>query len=254
MPGIRVLWCDADGNLFPSEEPAYVASAGVTNAFLSAVGIEATYTAEELRLGHTGKNFRTTAAALCREHGVTLSPEVLDRWVSREAEVVTDHLRRTLVPDPSVIEPLAALAERCSLALVSSSALTRLDACLAATGLDRFFPTGVRFSAEDSLLVPSGKPDPAIYRYAGRRLGFGPADGVAIEDSPVGVQSAVGAGFPAIGNLQFVPRLERRARTEALREAGAFAVVASWSEVADALCALYGRGLAPNAGFADTVS
>ena len=32
---VRYLLCDADGNLFPSEEPAFEASAEVTNAFLA---------------------------------------------------------------------------------------------------------------------------------------------------------------------------------------------------------------------------
>ena len=32
---LEVLLCDADGNLFPSEEPAFVASADVTNRLLA---------------------------------------------------------------------------------------------------------------------------------------------------------------------------------------------------------------------------
>jgi beta-phosphoglucomutase-like phosphatase (HAD superfamily) len=217
MPAIRVLWCDADGNLFPSEEPAYVASAGVTNDFLASVGVTARYTPQELRVGHTGKNFRTTAPLLAREHGVEVSARVLEEWVRREAQVVTDHLGRTLRPDPTVFVPVSELAARHQLALVSSSASARLEVCLEATGLEELFPSSVRFSAEDSLLVPSGKPDPAIYRYAGNRLRCPAEDGVAIEDSVVGVQAAVGAGYAVIGNIQ---------------------VVESWPDVAAALSAL----------------
>ena len=32
LTGVRVVLCDADGNLFPSEEPAFVASAEVTGS------------------------------------------------------------------------------------------------------------------------------------------------------------------------------------------------------------------------------
>ena len=244
MGHIRVLWCDADGNLFPSEEPAYEASAEVTNDFLAAVGVSARYSAEELRLGYTGKNFRTTAPLLCRDHGVTVSPETLDKWVGREAEVVTAHLGRTLGPDPSVVEPLETLARDHALALVSSSASARLDVCLAGTGLDHLFPPSRRFSAEDSLPVPSGKPDPAIYRYAGERMRCAGEHGIAIEDSVVGVQAALGAGFATLGNVQFVPAAEQSTRTEALLDAGAFQVVASWSEVAAAVDLLQ-RGVRP---------
>ena len=235
MGGVPVLWCDADGNLFPSEEPAYEASAHVTNDFLATMGVAARYTAEELRLGYTGKNFRTTAAALCAEHGVDLPASVLEEWVRREAEVVTDHLGRTLTPDPDVLGPLEALARGHELALVSSSAAARLDVCLEATGLEHLFAPSVRFSAEDSLPVPTGKPDPAIYRHAGERLGRPPGEGVAIEDSAVGVRSAVAAGYAAIGNVQFVPLQERSARAAALLDAGAFQVVTSWAEVSGAL-------------------
>jgi len=235
MESTRVLWCDADGNLFPSEEPAYDASAGVTNAFLAAMDVPARYTAEELRLGYTGKNFRSTAAVLCAEHGVDLPAATLEEWVRREAEVVTAHLGRTLTPDPDVLGPLEALARTHELALVSSSASARLDVCLRATGLEHLFAPSVRFSAEDSLLVPSGKPDPAIYRYAGNRLRCPPGEGVAIEDPAVGVQAAVGAGFATIGNVQFIAPEERSARVDALLAAGAAQVVGSWAEVASAL-------------------
>jgi hypothetical protein len=40
------LLCDADGNLFPSEEPAFVASAVVTNQFLAELGISERVDAE----------------------------------------------------------------------------------------------------------------------------------------------------------------------------------------------------------------
>ncbi len=66
----RVLLCDADGCLFPSEEPAFVASADVTNAFLDRLGLTVRFGAEELRLATTGKNFRTTAVDLAVAHGV----------------------------------------------------------------------------------------------------------------------------------------------------------------------------------------
>ena len=39
LEAVEVLLCDADGNLFPSEEPAFVASAAVTNRLLAESGI-----------------------------------------------------------------------------------------------------------------------------------------------------------------------------------------------------------------------
>src|ERR1700712_1866305 len=67
-----VLLLDADGSLFPSEAPAFVASADVTNRFLAALGVQATYTPEHLLATTTGKNFRTTAVDLAGSNGVTI--------------------------------------------------------------------------------------------------------------------------------------------------------------------------------------
>jgi beta-phosphoglucomutase-like phosphatase (HAD superfamily) len=121
------------------------------------------------------------------------------------------------------------------LAAVSSSALARLQGCFEATDLDLLIPEHARFSAEDSLATPTGKPDPAIYRHACAELGIDPAQGVAVEDSVPGVRSAVAAGCPTIGNVRFVPPVERIERRTALRDAGALAVVSSWSELTQLL-------------------
>jgi HAD superfamily hydrolase (TIGR01509 family) len=228
---ITTVLCDADGNLFPSEEPAFAASAEVTNAFLASIGVSRRYEAEELRAATTGKNFRTTAVDLARAGGVRPDPETLEAWVREEQRVVTAHLREVLRPDPRVAGPLGRLAARFTLAAVSSSASARLDGCFAATGLDALFPARRRFSAEDSLPEPRSKPDPAIYAFAGQSLGAGPDAAVAIEDSVPGVQSAVAAGFPVLGNVLFVPAGERRARVHALLEAGAVGVLETWAEL-----------------------
>ena len=232
--GLQVLFCDADGNLFPSEEPAFTASARVTNELLGTLGIDRRWTGEELRRATTGMTFRRTAAALAAEYGVHEIPD-LEGWVEREKQVVTAHLAATLRPDRRVLEPLGRLADHLGLAAVSSSALDRLRACFSAAGLNELFSPADVFSAEDSLPTPTSKPDPAIYRHACARLGIGPGQGLAVEDSVPGVQSAVAAGCPTVGNLQFVPPEEKAERTAQLVEAGALGVVASWADLADAL-------------------
>jgi beta-phosphoglucomutase-like phosphatase (HAD superfamily) len=228
---VEVLLCDADGCLFPSEEPAFVASAGVTNEFLAEIGAAARFTAEELRLATTGRNFRTTAAALAQEEGLPLDSAALERWVEAERARVTAHLGDVLAPDGGVLDPLSRLAGEYALAVVTSSAASRLGACLAATGLDGLFAQGKRFSAESSLPRPTSKPDPAIYVHAGEQLGIAPGEGLAIEDSVPGAQAAIAAGFATVGNLAFVPASERAGRLAALERAGVAAMVDSWAEL-----------------------
>jgi HAD superfamily hydrolase (TIGR01509 family) len=236
---VQILLCDADGNLFPSEEPAFDASVEVTNAFLAELGSGRRFTAGELRLAATGLNFRSTAQRLAAEAG---APDVdVEPWVLEEKRAVTAHLARTLRPHAPTSAALSALAEHLPLAAVSSSALARLAACFTATELDELIPPARRFSAEDSLPRPTSKPDPAVYLHACAELGIPPEAGLAVEDSLPGAQSAVAAGCPTIGNLLFVPAAEREERAGILRSAGVFAVVASWQEIADLLLPVLAR-------------
>lgn len=250
---VRVLLCDADGCLFPSEEPAFAASAAVTNELLADLGIGKRFTPDELRAAGVGKTFRATAIELAQSFGVplgtslaaaypaarvedegkaaVLTAEELERRVALERREVSAHLGRVLKPDPQVREPLTELGRRFGLAVVSSSALARLDACFEATRLADLFPADARFSAEDSLPVPTSKPDPAIYAFAGERLGVAGSQALAVEDSVTGARSALAAGFPTIANVVFVPPEEREERIAALREVGVAAVVSSWQHL-----------------------
>ncbi len=230
-PSTTTLLCDADGNLFPSEEPAFVASAVVTNAFLAGHGVDVRFDPEALRLQTTGKNFRTTMADLAVSYGIVVTREEREHWVTEEREAVTRHLSMTLRPDRRVIEPLTRLGEQTLLAAASSSATARLAACFEATGLSALIPEERRFSAEDSLGRPTSKPDPAIYRFACECLNVEPAAALAVEDSLPGAKSAVAAGIPTVGNVQFVPPNERQQRERQLRQLGVLTVVGSWTEI-----------------------
>jgi beta-phosphoglucomutase-like phosphatase (HAD superfamily) len=233
--GVTTLLCDADGTLFPSEEPAYAASADVTNRFLTGLGAERAYAAAQLQRMTNGKNFRAAAGQLATGFGRELTRTELDRWVTLELDVVTAHLREVLRPEPAVREPLERLAGRFTLAAVTSSALSRLGACLDVTRLAPLFTADRRFSAEDSLPEPTSKPDPAVYRHAAATLGVTPHEALAVEDSANGALSAVTAGHPTVGIVQFVSEGDRADRIGALRDAGVAAVVGSWAELEDLL-------------------
>ena len=233
MSALPATWllCDADGTLFPSEEPAYDASAQVTNRFLAGLGADRTYSPTELQSLTNGKNFRAAAGQLAQGYGRELAPAELDRWVAEEKDVVTAHLQTVLRPDPAVQESLRVLDERFSLAAVTSSARARLDACLEVTDLSPLFAPARRYSAEDSLPVPTSKPDPAVYAFALHDLEATPDDAVAVEDSLNGALSATAAGLRTVGIVAFVPPEHREERAAGLREVGCVEVVASWAEL-----------------------
>ncbi len=229
------LLLDADGTLFPSEESAFEASALVTQALADHYRLAGDFRPGALRVESTGKNFRSTVGELLAAAGVSAAPADVERWIEREMLEVTAHLRATLRPSAQVSAALTRLSRRFRLAAVSSSASTRLTACFTACELDELVPPAVRYSAEDSLPSPLGKPDPAIYRHALAELGVAADEAVAIEDSGSGVTSAVGAGIRTLGIVQYVPPAERAERARQLRAAGAVAVVENWDDLADGL-------------------
>jgi beta-phosphoglucomutase-like phosphatase (HAD superfamily) len=226
-----VLLCDADGNLFPSELPAFEAATVVANRLLRRLGSTERWTTESMRSRSLGRNFRSLAAELSQLTGTPLDDEELDTWVEEENQAVMTRLAGTLRPDPAILSIVRRLAGTYRMAVVSSSKLNRLAVCLTATGLAPYFPTELRFSAHDSLSPPTSKPDPAVYRHALRETRAMPGDAIAVEDAVAGVASAVAAGIPTIGNLVFVPLPERRAHGEALLAAGASMVIEDWSEL-----------------------
>jgi HAD superfamily hydrolase (TIGR01509 family) len=228
---VEVLLLDADGNLFPTEEPAFEASASVLNRLMEEVGSPERFDGDALRRTAMGRTFRNFSAELAKTAGVELAPGDVERWVATEAREVTAHLGRVITPDPEVSEVLDALAPRVAMAVVSSSALARLDACFEASDLARLLPADRRYSAEDSLAVPTSKPDPAVYLHACERLGADPGRCVAVEDAEAGALSAVAAGIPTVGNLFFVAEDERETRRAVLEAAGVAAVIESWREL-----------------------
>jgi beta-phosphoglucomutase-like phosphatase (HAD superfamily) len=228
---ITTLLLDADGTLFASEQPAFVASAAVTRALAAEYGLSGDFSPEQLRRASTGQNFRSAAGALLDRAEASYQPAELEDWVQRERQAVTDHLSETLVGDADVNRAVGNWAQRYRLSVVSSSALSRLDACFLATGLAPWLPQHLRFSAEDSLTPPISKPDPAIYRHALTVLGCAPEQAVAIEDSTSGSRAALGAGITTLGIVQFAPPEERQQLRADLLELGVAAVADDWTQL-----------------------
>lgn len=235
LTSVTTVLCDADGTVFDSEGPAFEAAVVLANRYLVSLGSPDRYTAEELRRAATGLSFRVTLTGLARARGVDVTSPAfaaeVERWVAEENEAVSSHLAQALRPDESVRGPLRRLDASFALAIVTSSTLTRIDASLVSSGLAGLFPATERFSAQDSLPVPTSKPDPAVYLLAVDRLGLRPGEAVAVEDAVPGATSAVAAGLPTVGMLCFVPPDEREQRVADLRAAGVALLVDSWSEL-----------------------
>ena len=196
---LDVLLCDADGNLFPSEGPAFVASADVTNRLLAALGVERSYTAAELRREAIGRNFRATAVHLADRHGVELDDGELERYVEEEKQAVTAHLGRTLAGDPEVTTPLARLAARFQARGGQPERELAARRLLPGDGPRRPVPVRRPLSARRTRSrSPSANEDPAVYAFAGEALGVtggrGAGDRGRGGGSPVGSRGRVPGG------------------------------------------------------------
>jgi beta-phosphoglucomutase family hydrolase len=109
-------------------------------------------------------------------------------------------------------------AQGIPLALVTSS--KNGAAVLAAAGVDDLFDA--RVDGTDALrLNLAGKPDPALFLEAARRLGVSPPLAAVVEDAEVGVRAAASGGFGLVVGL------DRNGGGDRLRDAGADLVVAN---------------------------
>ena len=133
-------------------------------------------------------------------------PEIAERWLGGDADVeavMAERVRRyrELVADGSTVgsETRAAVryaAERVPVAMVTGAARADVELVLTAAGLADAFP--VLVTTED---VRAGKPDPEGYVRALELLGVPGSEGLAFEDSEVGVLAAKAAGMRCIALL-----------------------------------------------------
>ncbi len=94
---------------------------------------------------------------------------------------------------PGVRTVLQRFAERCRLAVASSSHLLELQKILETHELNHYFEVVVGGD-----MVVQKKPAPDIYLEACRRLGLQPGCCLAFEDSGSGVEAAKNAGLPVV--------------------------------------------------------
>jgi HAD superfamily hydrolase (TIGR01509 family) len=138
------------------------------------------------------------SAKILQSRGVDLTPDEIVQWLTGR---VQQKLDAEGVPwRPGARELLAELRERgIPTALVTMSVRSMAEQIVAQIPFDAF---DVIVSGDE---VTEAKPHPEPYLRAAELLGVVPATAVAIEDSLVGLTSAVGSGAVAIGVPHIVP-------------------------------------------------
>lgn len=175
---------------------------------------------------------------LQEKYGFTMEPSELESFVKKEEDRVIATLERKAKPCVGANAELEKLAKskHYGMAVVSSSALRRVQASLKKVDQDKYFPPDHIFSAATSLPTPTSKPNPAIYLHACKVVGKKPEECVAIEDSKSGTLSAVRAGIHVIAYVGCYDGKEKQAEMgKSLKENGATNVMTHWSEFEECL-------------------
>jgi HAD superfamily hydrolase (TIGR01509 family) len=198
---IRAVIFDLDGLLVDSE----VYWERARRAYCAGVGCE---WRNQDELAAKGKNSREWAALIQERCRDTPSLEEIISGVTRQMEAL---YRERLPLLPGAVESVELLHARYPLGLASSSPPQLIRFVLDESGILEYFSAIV--SSDD---VGRGKPDPAVFLEAGRRLGALP-DGIAVfEDSSSGIQAAKAAGMHviAVPNAHFPPTREALRRAD----------------------------------------
>ena len=117
-------------------------------------------------------------------------PGTTQDYINQYDGVVRQVLREELQPQPGVTRLIDECVKRGLPKAVASSSLRKwVQLKLETIKLQDAFDTVL--GGDD---VVNGKPHPDIYRLAAQCLGLPPHYCIAIEDSPVGIQAAVGSG------------------------------------------------------------
>jgi len=187
-----VAW-DIDGTLIDSE-PLHLAALVTVSA---RYGLDLSHEPEDRFRGrHMGDVWRALRAfypgGLSEQRW---ADEIIDTYIESAA---------SLRPMPGALETMRELHARgIPQACVSNSERRVVDANLRALGVIDLIEFSI--SRDD---VTAGKPDPEPYRQACDRLGFAPADVLAVEDSDPGAQSARAAGLNVLRIEAADPRFE----------------------------------------------
>jgi len=182
-----VLW-DLDGTLIDSAGHHWVAWRDT----LKAEG-------RTVEPGDFARSFGKRKDEILRElFGAALAPD----WIERVSEAKQHAYRQRLEdhglePLPGAFGWLGRLHEAgWKQALASAAPRPNIDAAFRVLGLQRFLDAVV--SADE---VGRGKPDPALFLEAARRLRLGPGRCVVVEDAPAGLEATRRAGMASIGVL-----------------------------------------------------
>lgn len=179
---IKCLIFDCDGTLVDSE---HLCNLGL-EIKLRDYGLE--LSADELLLRFRGVKLSTIFEAIELENNIKLK----DDFVASYRALVETLFKQSLKACDGVKSALTDITlAKC---VASSGPPKKIENALSITGLIDFFD-GKLFSSYD---VGSWKPEPDLFIYAAKEMGYNAHECAVVEDSEVGIEAAKSAGMRAI--------------------------------------------------------
>jgi HAD superfamily hydrolase (TIGR01509 family) len=190
---VRAVVFDFDGVIANSEPLHFRAFHDV----LAAEGV--TLTEADYYARYLGYNDERAFSQIGAEQGRRWDARAIAELIDRKALLMEHIEQHASVLFPGAREAIQQLARQCPLAIASGALRAEIERKLTREQLSTHFAVIV---AGDDGVASKPAPDPylrAVERLAASHGAVSPADCVAIEDSPWGLDSAIGAGLRTVG-------------------------------------------------------
>ena len=185
VPRLRGVIFDMDGVVIDSEPLSMAVIAEI-------IGEHGGHVDPALLAGLAGVNLPEVLSVAAAHSGRSLDAQALYRSYQQR---YLPRLRACAAATPGLTRLISALADAgVAIGLASSSSLAEIEVVVHALQLGRVLAA---VASADEVARP--KPAPDVYRLAVRRLGTGPGQVVAIEDSATGLAAAQAAGLVCVG-------------------------------------------------------
>jgi HAD superfamily hydrolase (TIGR01509 family) len=187
---LQAVVFDMDGVIIESEMTHY-------RAICEAMGEKMKVSYQVFVEQCTGGDERFAMGRMAAFSDMSYDEELFQEWSRRKATAYARLISEEVTAMPGAIELVESVAEQLPIGLATGSRRSDVDAALHVLGggcLEGLFQTIV--TSRD---VTEPKPHPDTYSKAVEDLGIEPSACFAIEDSPNGIASALGAGLRVIG-------------------------------------------------------
>ncbi|WP_400081095.1 HAD family hydrolase [Winogradskyella sp. R77965] len=147
-----------------------------------------------ITLDYAFKNFKGNSLQNCVAQIANLiDTEVPTNFIDQYRKLSYEKFKNEIKPVEGVFDVVSNL--KIPFCVASSGPETKIKLNLKLTGLLPYFEKNI-FSC---YTIQKWKPDPAIFLWAAKAMGFQPTECLVIEDSIIGVNAAVSGGFDVFG-------------------------------------------------------